>query len=664
MQFKVFAKDKAQAVLFTVNLSINNDFQDPITDPEHDALLEGESVIFLENDPDNNTSFVFDFNPVDADSYPNHELRPDYNASESGNPTNGGSIFYLLGGDDAGLFTVDENGSVFFKTPPDYESPLSKAAQNSSSNSSPEVRNTYYLDVTIHDSPLDLDAEVPDNTTEETYKLIVKVYDGQVLPYRKSLKTTYSIRTLENQDWNFDGEDEDGVPFRNTINLSVFDDDVGSQIWWKTIKQPTIAEKIEGDLLISGGSENSPNTFIYSPKDYSYGEDNFTIAYTDDNETFFEILFLVSVANDADPPKLGYKKDGVNDVFFTKFSAVDPVVNDQFTFEIEVPENTPFSLELPFSDSIDQQHISSVVKTGRDQNQFTISEPYQIEKYLDTNPYLWWVDLNWSAEMLPDFEELPNDGVYKVALVPRDEGDDTSSEEYSFEFVITDVDEAPVIYPRPENIAQPYEANETAVYGIHAIDPENPDDNSTYYFWSITQDEKEFFVLRDSDNPEMKGKVNVFAKNVDLVFEQLPNFEDPLKNDFNVTIAVEQVEQSEDDEDTELRSSSQYHIQVKGNNDPPVLNPDAQSLSIDEIIDKSLTGPYSGANSGDQESSWFLDNLFTDEDEDALAYYIELEPGHEGKPSLQDHLFIKTNNCFSAPVRHLTMKCSKMVWGR
>ena len=119
MQFKVSAKDKAQAVLFTVNLSINNDFQDPITDPEHDALLQGESVIFLENDPDNNTSFVFDFNPVDADSYPNHELRPDYNASESGNPTNGGSIFYLLGGDDAGLFTVDENGSVFFKTPPE-----------------------------------------------------------------------------------------------------------------------------------------------------------------------------------------------------------------------------------------------------------------------------------------------------------------------------------------------------------------------------------------------------------------------------------------------------------------------------------------------------------------------------------------------------------------
>ena len=271
---------------------------------------------------------------------------------------------------------------------------------------------------------MDLDAEVPDNTTEETYKLIVKVYDGQDLPYRKSLKTTYSIRTLENQDWNFDGEDEDGVPFRN-INLSVFDDDVGSQIWWKTIKQPTIAEKIEGDLLISGGSGNSPDTFIYRPNPFSYGEDNFTIAYTDDNETFFEILFLVSVANDADPPKLGYKKDGVNDVFFTNFSAVDPVVNDQFTFEIEVPENTPFSLELPFSDSIDQQHISSVVKTGRDQNQFTISEPYQIEKYLDANPYLWWVDLNWSAEMLPDFEELPNDGVYKVSLVPRDEGDDT-----------------------------------------------------------------------------------------------------------------------------------------------------------------------------------------------------------------------------------------------
>ena len=94
-----------------------------------------------------------------------------------------------------------------------------------------------------------------------------------------------------------------------------------------------------------------------------------------------------------------------------------------------------------------------------------------------------------------------------------------------------------MIYPRPENIAQPYEANETAVYGIHAIDPENPDDNSTYYFWSITQDEKEFFVLRDADNPERLGKVNLLAKNVDLVFEQLPNFEDPLKNDFNVTIA-------------------------------------------------------------------------------------------------------------------------------
>ena len=62
------------------------------------------------------------------------------------------------------------------------------------------------------------------------------------------------------------------------------------------------------------------------------------------------------------------------------------MVEDKFHFQIPVPENTPFTLSLPFSDSIDEQHIASVTKTGRDQDLFSITEPYQIEKYLDTNP--------------------------------------------------------------------------------------------------------------------------------------------------------------------------------------------------------------------------------------------------------------------------------------
>ena len=43
-----------------------------------------------------------------------------------------------------------------------------------------------------------------------------------------------------------------------------------------------------------------------------------------------------------------------------------------------------------------------------------------------------------------------------------------------------------------------------------------------------------------------------------------------------------------------LESTTQYYIKVKDNNDLPILNPDAKALSIDEIIDESLTGPYTG----------------------------------------------------------------------
>ena len=355
----------------------------------------------------------------------------------------------------------------------------------------------------MHDSPKDFETGIVDNTFDDpTYTLVIKVEDGKDAPYRESQKTTYSISTIENKDWDLD---EIGEFNRVLINLSVFDEDAGEQIWWEEIKAPSIGEL----TLISGNTDNSPKTLIYHPDYLSYGDDNFTIAYTDDNVTYYEILFLVSIANDADPPKLGYKKDGINDVFFTNFLAEDPLVEDKFHFQIPVPENTPFTLSLPFSDSIDEQHIASVTKTGRDQDLFSITEPYQIEKYLDTNPYLWWVDLNWSSDSLPDFEDLPIDGSYYVSLIPRDAGDDTSLDEYTFEFVITNVDEAPIIYPRPQSIERPYEANETAIYGIHALDPESPESvGLTDYYWSISEDEKEFFLLRDSDNPERQGKVN------------------------------------------------------------------------------------------------------------------------------------------------------------
>ena len=102
---------------------------------------------------------------------------------------------------------------------------------------------------------------------------------------------------------------------------------------------------------------------------------------------------------------------------------------------------------------------------------------------------------------------MPIDGSYYVSLIPRDAGDDTSLDEYTFEFVITNVDEAPIIYPRPQSIERPYEANETAIYGIHALDRKSESVGLTDYYWSISEDEKEFFLLRDSDNPERQGKL-------------------------------------------------------------------------------------------------------------------------------------------------------------
>ena len=125
----------------------------------------------------------------------------------------------------------------------------------------------------------------------------------------------------------------------------------------------------------------------------------------------------------------------------------------------------------------------------------------------------------------------------------------------------------------------------------------------------------------------------------------MPNFEDPIKNDFNVTIAVEQVEQSEDSEDVELRSTTQYYIKVKDNNDLPILNPDAKALSIDEIIDESLTGPYTGGGLVMTKAHGFW-IIYLSMKMKMLWHIIELSPQYLGEPSLQDHLFVQNGQLF------------------
>jgi len=329
LEFTISAIDKNTNIVgnfLKVRAQIENDFQDPVT-LNFPAELP---LSFLEN----NDSSIYDFNATDPDSHPLMSYRSDNNDSQ----VPGAQIFYRLSGEDAELFRIDANGSLFFNESPNFEKPSDSTGDN-----------LYEVSVQVHD-------EIDFTQATEPLALLILVEDANDPPVRANLfaPNSFTITTFEGQDWDFDTR-------RNLIDLSITDED-GDNILWEYTTSPDS----KGQISLSNGrtEDGAPTTFIYTPDDLKFGSDEFSLSFSDGSSPALDINFTMVIQNDKDLPALGYAKFDGEPAYFEKlggdFGYVPENVNaGQTEFFIEFNENSKPRFSIPFSDLLDEQNITS-----------------------------------------------------------------------------------------------------------------------------------------------------------------------------------------------------------------------------------------------------------------------------------------------------------------
>ena len=507
LEFSISATDesnKAEGLFMIVRIEIENDFDDEIS---FNLPLE-LPIPFLEN----NNSSVFDYNPSDADSHPLSGYRLDNNESD----IPGAQIFYRTTGPDANLFEIDENGSVFFSTAPNFERPQSADGDN-----------LYDLNIQIHD-------QADFATAADPVSLLILVKDANDPPVRinSNAPISYNITTFEGQPWSLDSR-------RELIDLAIFDED-GDVILWQSELSPDPKGMVS---LANGRAEDgAPQTFVYTPDELRFGEDRFTLGYSDGDSPYVDINFSMFIQNDKDLPSVGYTKFDGEPAYFEIHGGnfgyyQQSVTAGQTEFLVKFDENSKPRFSIPFSDLLDEQNITSRVLSGSDASKFSISEIYQREE--DGTPLVYWVDLNFTESFEPDFESPEEDGNYTIKLTAFDE--EGSFEEFYFTFETLDVDEPAYLDPSDRfEILHPEEI-ELAISGLRAVDPEGVDKNYTWRFAGLenAQDTAGYFKFRDAEgNFGLTGEGFLAGNQVDLLFAKIPSFENPAERELNASIQV------------------------------------------------------------------------------------------------------------------------------
>ena len=631
LEFKILATDestKSEGNFMIVQVEIENDFDDAITFNQPSEI----PILYKEN----NTTAVFDFDPIDPDSHPISEYRTDNNESDD----SGAQIFYRLSGADADLFHIDENGSLFFISSPNFEDPRNQDFIDDQANGSP---NLYAINVQIHD-------QADFSTAVDPANLLIVVEDANDPPFRTDpfASENFSITTFEGQPWNFETR-------RDLIDIRISDED-GDLILWDYISSPDP----KGQISLSNGraEDGAPDTFLYSPDYLRFGDDLFTLRFSDGESPYVDINFSMFIQNDKDLPSLGYVQFDGEPAYFEihggNFGYYQQALNDgQTEILVQFDENSKPSFSLPFSDLLDEQNITSVVLSGSDESKFEISEIYQREEIND--PLVYWVDLNFTESFSADYENPEEDGNYTIKISVFDE--EGSFQDFYFTFETMDVDEPAYLNPNDRFVISLAEETEMAITGLRAIDPEGQDKNYTWRFAGLenAHDDAGYFKFRDDEgNFGFSGEGFIAGDTVDLLFAKIPSFENINERELNASIQVS-------DRDLNSRVFT-YTFQLFDEDDPPRIKDSYEGveeleanvfhfpvpLEAPETIDGSL-GPFTTEpvtypeemGGGIEHGGPFdLSNYFgkLDEDNQTLRYSLVLPREGYPSPSFQNRM--------------------------
>ena len=404
LTFQFTAEDgSASELIFDLEVQIENDLSDKLSVVPIETYEENGyriynnddsyySIDFQENHPNNIGLNLLNIDSVDADRHPHPEMRLDFNNS-TGNYEYGAGIYYEIQGSERDLFEIDERGILFFKEMPDFESLK-------------ESNNTEFeISVKVNDAPYSLPLGNTDLTKNDpVIDLNFEIIDGPDLPTLKNSKQLFRAFTDENVEIDLFAFFDKEPGF-----LDADDRDAQSQVLW------------EGDSVSEMGGKITlryeENIFTYNPDPKFFGADSFRISYYDSFDAPIlgdlskqYLNFEIDVRNKNDAPTFGIILDANDGTSFFK-NGVPKLIDDSSqsseSLVLYFEENSPISLKLPFSDSADKQKIKEVIQEGH-LDKFSVSAPYQDQTflYLPNSEYFWFVDLNWTAPELPDYESI------------------------------------------------------------------------------------------------------------------------------------------------------------------------------------------------------------------------------------------------------------------
>ena len=225
---------------------------------------------------------------------------------------------------------------------------------------------------------------------------------------------------------------------------------------------------------------------------------------------------------------------------------------NKFIYVIECDENYPPTLTLDFADEIDGDEINS---TRIYSNYLIEGEELFSGHYPTGDPSQFELSFNFSNSSEFDYESPGEEGNYSVVLRVLDASG--QKQDYEFQFVIINKDEAPIVFIDNE-FSYSVSENSDEVVTLHAYDPDVPSNLPQNIDWEVV------------------SPVNVFEFNsssggsVQLSFKQdaIPDYEMVNERDWNVTIKVWENEKKHIA--SRLKS---FSFVVTGVNEPPRYYP-------------------------------------------------------------------------------------------
>ena len=546
---------------FVANISIENDFADPISlrsfrSPEeyeveaHGSIPEAYRTSWHEN----RTGSVIDFLTRDPDSDRNQTLQIDNNTS--GN-AKGAQIFYSLEGPDAQFFSIDENGSIFFRSPPNYEKKLD------ATDESGERDNVYVVDVFARDAANGPTSEESFSWTQDKVTFFIEVLPLDEKPYLRYPKVSAyqdsrNITLDEDQIWLWD-RNAFPRPANADFSLKTLEEE-GQSITWRVAESDQNGTEIiprgivtilpaDGIVLTEADGYNpGPLSISYNPFGTTV-RDFFRLEFFDGN-SFGWVDFNITLRDKPNPPILTEIEfaDGQGPADSQTYipSAT------QLIYAIEADENYPPVLTLKFADESDGHEINS---TQIYSNYLINGRELFSGRYPSNDPSVFELSMNFSDPQDFDYENPPEEGNYSVVLRVLDEAG--QKQDYEFQFVIINRDEAPVITV-DSSFDGTIKENTANVAVFNALDPDVPQNSPNNINWEVVSP-LNIFELNAS-----------FGQSVQLRFKEnvLPDYENPAEREWNVTIRSWETEKKQD-------ASRLFTLPffVTGVNDPPRYNP-------------------------------------------------------------------------------------------